>query len=219
MSTTTKRYRMIPASQLRPGQPRIRCCPTSYLAERVRKTGRLSSEFSDCHLVAGDDLADYEYTHAIVEDVEPETPDINSEMRRMSSPPIGTRRHVTYIGEDLGTSPPTVIAVPVAPRPTKPTKPHPTDEEIVAAYALLMQWREHPAASRGGHPIGVEYGRYGVIEAILIGPKASEVKVTIADVRAAWSRVLAAKVRASDAARVEADRRMVLGPIDDAEVP
>ena len=74
----------------------------------------------------------------------------------------------------------------------------PTDAEIVESYT---RWQNaNDGDPQVNAPIEIRGHRIGMVE-----------------FRAAWSRVLAAKVAASDEQRRERDRRVVMGPIDDPE--
>jgi hypothetical protein len=85
--------------------------------------------------------------------------------------------------------------------------PQPSDERIVEV--LDAQLRVHDAL------VPVSFGGYVPLPVALLN--VDGYTITRAEAFEARRRLLAAKVKASDDARREADRRMVLGPIDDPE--
>lgn len=97
----------------------------------------------------------------------------------------------------LGLDPDDAIAVWLIRRPS--------DTRIVEV--LDARLREHDALANGYAPIPTWWVPLNV----------DGYTVTYAEALEARRRLLAAKVKASDDARREADRRMVLGPIDDPE--
>lgn len=86
------------------------------------------------------------------------------------------------------------------------------DEWLVASMDKLMRDSEIAGAVFGKN--GLFMFSAGTGTGVTPGPEHSHM-FTFDDYREARSRLLAAKVAASDAARTEAARRVVLGPIDD----
>lgn len=219
------KYKLIPASEVRPDQPRVWCDRASTAGVDFERTGTPPWALNTAP------YGPYRHSHAIVEDsprfvvkktsawvtgepwvvwcrnktnadrtltgpwtdgfVDPSKRD-----RRNTCPPMGefyiVDLHDSWHRERAGQPGVTVVEDYHIPAPTTPTAP--TDAEIVAA------WEARCRNTDAREPMMRDFLRIGTRE------------VSMADIRAAWSRELA---RRSAEAR-EKERRMVAVQIDDA---